>query len=233
MISMLTESTKFMVLAALSLAMVVTPALAFAQQAPAGPESNQAAAGAINLRQGAVEFLNDNLNATLFDAVETAESQVQNSTAVAGQLDAVEGYLAYNITVANTDSNVIYNVFVDPSNGKVISTSVGPSVNAVRLPVGFEDLNATLVDAMDLAEKKIQNSISIAGDFEPMQGGALVYSITVADLDNGVLYKIDIDAATGGITSVSEGTPIGDLGIRGIFGQSGEEAKTETGGGTP
>jgi hypothetical protein len=60
-----------------------------------------------------------------------------------------------------------------------------------------------------------------------------VYSITVADLDNGVLYKIDVEAATGGITSVSEGTPIGDLGIRGIFGQSAEEAKTETGGGTP
>src|SRR5581483_1346221 len=140
MISALTESTKFLLLT-LSLATVVTPALAFAQQAPAGPESTQVAAGAISLTQGAVEFLNNNLNATLFDAVETAESQVQNSTAVAGQLDAVEGYLAYNITAANTDSNVIYNVFVDPSNGKVISTSVGPSVNAVRVPTGFEDLN--------------------------------------------------------------------------------------------
>jgi uncharacterized membrane protein YkoI len=163
--------------------------------------------------------MNDNLNATLFDAFETAERQVQNSTAIAGQLDAVDGYLAYNITVANTDNNVTYHVFVDPSNGNIISTSVGRPVSALGLPSTFENLNATLIDAAGVAENQGQNSTAIAGSFEVRQGSPLAYGITMAGLNNGTLYRIEVDAATGKIASTSQGMPIGDLGIEGIFGQ--------------
>ncbi|WP_158384956.1 PepSY domain-containing protein [Candidatus Nitrososphaera evergladensis] len=214
---------------------IIMPSLAFAQTSTnsggdgAITQSNSSsnnthaeggpiAAGRINLKQAAVDFINGNLNATLFDAAEAAERQVQNSTVIAGRLDAVEGYLAYNITVADTDNNVTYRVYVDPSDGKIVSTSVGRPVSALGIPPSFEDLNATMIDAADVAENQIENSTAIAGSFAVTQGNALVYSVMVADLDKGLIYKVDIDAATGNAASISKGMPIGDLGIEGVFG---------------
>lgn len=197
-------------------------------QAPASPGEMQTAAasppqitGSINTKQIAKDLLNENLNATFVDAADIAENQVANGTVISGNLSVVQGYLVYNTTVANINSNTAYNVIIDPSNARVLAASQGMPLGTVGGQGGKEFLNsgnvtATLVDAAATAEGQFANGMAIAGSFEVMEGKP-VYSITVVEVNNEMLFKVVVDPSTGNVLTTSEGTRVGDLGIKGVF----------------
>ncbi len=177
--------------------------------------------GTINVKQAAKDFLNEHLNATLVDATDLAEEQITNGTVVAGSLDAVQDSLVYKITVADLNSELAYKVYVDPSTGRVLATSTEGTPlaelgGAAGNVTNFENVTITLVDAADVAEDQIPNGIAIAGDIEVSQGNMVVYSITVADVDSGMLYKMTVDPNTSAV-STPQGMPMGNLGIGGVF----------------
>jgi uncharacterized membrane protein YkoI len=196
--------------------------LAFAQTTATTP--NQAAttnqtAGTISLAQAAKDFLNDNLNATMIDAASAAEDQVPNGATVAAHFGILQGSLVYNVTVADTDTGNAFNVFVDAASGKVLSKSAAFSVDTLGLPAGFDNATKTLIDAADVAENQVQNGMVIAGSIATAaqaEGGALVYLITVADIDNGTLHETRVNPTTGSIIS-SEVVPLGELHIGDLF----------------
>jgi len=78
--------------------------------------------GTIDVRQGARNFLNENVKVTLSEASGKAESQV-NGKAVSGDLGVVQGYLVYTFKVANPNNGSIQKVIVDAGNGSVLYTS--------------------------------------------------------------------------------------------------------------
>lgn len=210
---------------------MVTPLSAFAQTAPTNNNNTnsmttamQQLNGSINVKQATKDFLNQHLNATLVDATDIAEEQVTNGTVVAGSLDTVQDSLVYNITVADLKNELAYKVYVDPSTGRVLakSTEGRPLAelggSAAGNVTNFENLMITLVDAANLAENQIPNGMAIAGDIEGSQGGntAVVYSITVADVDGGMLYKMTVDPNTSAV-STPQVMPMGNLIIGGVF----------------
>jgi hypothetical protein len=81
--------------------------------------------GSINVKQEIKNFLTDNVNTTLADAVSTAESQV-NATAFAAHIDVVQGYLAYTVILADLNTDNINIVIVDAGNGSVLSSQTIP-----------------------------------------------------------------------------------------------------------
>ncbi|AIC16972.1 PepSY domain-containing protein [Nitrososphaera viennensis] len=208
-------------------AVVVMMPLASAQVPPASPEGGNATqtslqiTGSINAQQAAKDFLNENLNATFVDASDIAENQVVNGTVILGHLDVVQGYLVYNTTVANIGNDTAYSVIIDPSSGIVLAISEGTPLGTIGGQGGKEFLDsgnatATLVDAADVAEGQFVNGTAIAGSFEIMQGNP-VYNITVIDVNNGMLFQVVVDPRTGNVLTTSEGAPMGDLGIGGVF----------------
>ncbi|WP_158384923.1 PepSY domain-containing protein [Candidatus Nitrososphaera evergladensis] len=198
--------------------------LAFAQTTATTP--NQAAtttanqtAGTISLTQAAKDFLNDNLNATMIDAASAAEDQVPNGATVAAHFGILQGSLVYNVTVADTDTGNAFNVFVDAASGKILSKSAAFPVDTLGLPAGFDNATKTLIDAADVAENQVQNGMVVAGSIATAaqaEGGALVYLITVADIDNGTLHETRVNPTTGSIIS-SEVVPLGELHIGDLF----------------
>jgi uncharacterized membrane protein YkoI len=208
----------------------LTPLSAFAQTATNSSNNTttmttmQQLNGSINVKQAAKDFLNQHLNATLVDATDMAEEQVTNGTVVAGRLDAVQDSLVYNITVADLNSELAYRVYVDPSTGRVLAKSTEGTPlaelgsSAAGNVTNFENLTITLVDAANLAENQIPNGIAIAGDIEGSEGGntGVVYSITVADVNGGILYKMTVDPNTNAV-STPQMMPMGNLGIGGVF----------------
>ncbi|AIF85524.1 Peptidase propeptide domain-containing protein [Candidatus Nitrososphaera evergladensis SR1] len=220
-----------------STATTVTPLSAFAQAGPITSDNNNTTNsntsnvttampqlnGSINVKQAAKDFLNQHINATLVDATDLAEEQVTNGTVVAGSLDAVQDSLVYNITVADLNSELAYKVYVDPSTGRVLarSTEGRPLVElgaAAGNVTTFGNLTITLVDAANLAENQIPNGIAIAGEIEGSEGGnvGVVYSITVADVNGGTLYKMTVDPNTSAV-STPQMMPMGNLAIGGVF----------------
>ncbi|AIF83001.1 Peptidase propeptide domain-containing protein [Candidatus Nitrososphaera evergladensis SR1] len=213
-----------------SLAAVVVTMPSASAQVPVNPTEGNATQqtssfslqtnGTINAKQAAKDFLNENLNATFVDASDTAENQVANGTVVSGHLDVVQSFLVYNTTVANLDNSTVYSVFIDPSNGRVLGTSEARPLSTIG-QVGENlsnagNLTATLVDAASTAEGQFANGAAIAGSFEVMQGNP-VYNITVVNVNDGMLFQVVVDPRTGSILTTSEGTPMGDLGIGGVF----------------
>lgn len=180
------------------------------------------AAGTVNLHEAAVDFLNENLNATLFDALEAAERQVPSSTAIEAHLDAVQGYLVYNVTVADLTDELFYQVDIDTMSGKVLAASspgkplfgLGAKDNSAN----FANVNASIVDAADAAEGQIQNGTAIAGSFEVIPGlRNPVYNITVFGNDSGVFYEMYVDSVTARVLCLPEEMHPGDLRIEGVF----------------
>ncbi|AIF82994.1 hypothetical protein NTE_00918 [Candidatus Nitrososphaera evergladensis SR1] len=78
--------------------------------------------GSINVKQAIKDFLTDNLNVTLGDAIATAEAQVANGTTVAAHLDVVQGFLVYRVIVVDINNEIIHNVIVDAGNGSVLAS---------------------------------------------------------------------------------------------------------------
>lgn len=212
-------------------AAVATPSLAFAQ-APANPQqgnatqtqatANQTITGSINVRQAVKDLLNENLNATFVDAADTAENQVANGTVISGRLGVLQGYLVYGTTVADLNNNTTYNVIIDPSTGRVLVTTRGAPADTVigsqagKSLLSSGNLTMTLVDAADAAEGQFATGTAIGGSFEVVQGNP-VYNITVADVNNGMTFQVTVDPRTGNVLTTSQGTPMGDMSVKGVF----------------
>jgi hypothetical protein len=179
--------------------------------------------------QGAQDFLNNNLNASLVNAMTAAENALQNSTAVGGHFSILQNSLVYNVTVADIGNNTAFNVFVDPANGNVLSKTAAIPLSSLALPAGFANATTILVDAAGTAEDQVENGIAISASIEggTQQGGSggvsapaanvITYNITVADFANGTLHKIKIDSATGKTVSAPEVVPLGQLHIGDLF----------------
>jgi len=77
--------------------------------------------GTIDVKQAIKNFLADNVNVTLSEAVATAEAQI-NGTAVAGHLDVVQGFLVYSVIVVDMNNEIIHWVVVDAGDGSVLAS---------------------------------------------------------------------------------------------------------------
>ncbi len=92
----------------------------------------------VNETQTADDFDTSILAIQPENASQVAAAQVTNGTVVNNQLDVVQGYLVYTITVADFANHDIFHVIVDPGDGSVLYSSPG-------IPVG----NSSLQDMMD------------------------------------------------------------------------------------
>src|SRR5215213_2714679 len=79
--------------------------------------------GSVSVQQQANQFIQDNVRVPFATALETAQAQVGNGTAISGHLGVVQGYLAYTFKLANFDAQTIRIVIVDAGNGAALYTS--------------------------------------------------------------------------------------------------------------
>ena len=79
--------------------------------------------GSVNVREQANQFIQDNVQVPFATALETAQAEVGNGTAISGRLGIVQGYLVYIFKVANFDAETSRLVIVDAGNGAVLHTS--------------------------------------------------------------------------------------------------------------
>jgi uncharacterized membrane protein YkoI len=79
--------------------------------------------GSINVREQTNQFIQDNARVPFATALESAQAEVGNGTAISGRLGIVEGYLVYIFKVANFDAETSRIVIVDAGNGAVLHTS--------------------------------------------------------------------------------------------------------------
>jgi uncharacterized membrane protein YkoI len=79
--------------------------------------------GSVNIRDQANQFLQDSVQVPFATALETAQAQVGNGTAISGSLGVVQGYLVYIFKLANFDAETSRIVIVDAGNGSVLYTS--------------------------------------------------------------------------------------------------------------
>jgi uncharacterized membrane protein YkoI len=79
--------------------------------------------GSVNVREQANRLIQDNIQVPFATALETAQTEVGNGTAISGRLGVVQGYLVYIFKVANFDAQTSRIVIVDVGNGAVLYTS--------------------------------------------------------------------------------------------------------------
>jgi uncharacterized membrane protein YkoI len=79
--------------------------------------------GSVNIQEQANQFLRDSVQVSFATALETAQAQVGNGTAISGSLGVVQGYLVYIFKLANFDAETSRIVIVDAGNGSVLYTS--------------------------------------------------------------------------------------------------------------
>jgi uncharacterized membrane protein YkoI len=79
--------------------------------------------GSVNVQQQTNQFIRDNLRVPFATALETAQAEVENGTAISGRVGVVQGYLVYIFKVANFDAETSRIVIVDAGNGSVLYTS--------------------------------------------------------------------------------------------------------------
>jgi uncharacterized membrane protein YkoI len=79
--------------------------------------------GSVNVQQQSNQFIQDNVQVPFATALETAQAEVGNGTAISGRLGIVQGYLVYIFKVANFDANTSRIVIVDAGNGAMLYTS--------------------------------------------------------------------------------------------------------------
>jgi uncharacterized membrane protein YkoI len=79
--------------------------------------------GSVNVREQANQFIQDSVQVPFATALETAQAEVGNGTAISGRLGVVQGYLVYIFKVANFDTETSRTVIVDAGNGAVLYTS--------------------------------------------------------------------------------------------------------------
>ena len=79
--------------------------------------------GSVSVQQQANQFIQDNVRVPFSTALETAQAQVGNGTAISGHLGVVQGYLVYTFKLANSDAQTSRIVIVDAGNGAALYTS--------------------------------------------------------------------------------------------------------------
>jgi uncharacterized membrane protein YkoI len=79
--------------------------------------------GSVNVREQSNQFIQDNVQVPFATALETAQAQVGNGTAISGNLGVVQGYFVYIFKLANFDAQTSRTVIVDAGNGSVLYTS--------------------------------------------------------------------------------------------------------------
>jgi uncharacterized membrane protein YkoI len=79
--------------------------------------------GSINVVEQSNQFIQDSVQVPFATALETAQSEIGNGTAISGRLGVIQGYLVYIFKVANFDTETTRTVIVDAGNGAVLHTS--------------------------------------------------------------------------------------------------------------
>ena len=79
--------------------------------------------GSINVEQQSNQFIQDNVRVPFATALETAQTEVGNGTAISGNLGVVQGYLVYIFKLTNFDAQTSRTVIVDAGNGSVLYIS--------------------------------------------------------------------------------------------------------------
>jgi uncharacterized membrane protein YkoI len=79
--------------------------------------------GSVNVQQQTNQFLQDSVQVPFATALQTAQAEVGNGTAISGHLGVVQGYLVYTFKLANFDVQTSRIVIVDAGNGSVLYTS--------------------------------------------------------------------------------------------------------------
>lgn len=79
--------------------------------------------GSVNIREQSNQFIQESVQVPFATALETAQAEVGNGTAISGRLGVVQGYLAYIFKLANFDTETSRIVIVDAGNGSVLHTS--------------------------------------------------------------------------------------------------------------
>jgi len=79
--------------------------------------------GSVNIGQQSNQLIQDSIQVPFATALETAQTEAGNGTAISGSLGVVQGYLVYIIKVANFDTETTRTVIVDAGNGAILHTS--------------------------------------------------------------------------------------------------------------
>ena len=79
--------------------------------------------GSVNIREQSNQFIQESVQVPFATALETAQAEVGNGTAISGRLGVVQGYLVYIFKLANFDTETSRIVIVDAGNGSVLHTS--------------------------------------------------------------------------------------------------------------
>ena len=79
--------------------------------------------GSVNIREQSNQFIQESVQVPFATALETAQAEVGNGTAISGRLGVIQGYLVYIFKLANFDAETSRIVIVDAGNGSVLHTS--------------------------------------------------------------------------------------------------------------
>jgi uncharacterized membrane protein YkoI len=79
--------------------------------------------GSVNIREQSNQFIQESVQVPFATALETAQAEAGNGTAISGRLGVVQGYLVYIFKLANFDTETSRIVIVDAGNGSVLHTS--------------------------------------------------------------------------------------------------------------
>ena len=79
--------------------------------------------GSVSVKDAIKNFIKENQKVTFSQASQTAESQVNNGTVVAGRLGIAQGYLVYTFLVLDSGNETASKVIIDAGNGQVLHTS--------------------------------------------------------------------------------------------------------------
>lgn len=79
--------------------------------------------GSVSIPEQTNRFIQQSVQVPFATALETAQAEVGNGTAISGRLGVVQGYLVYIFKLANFDAETSRIVIVDAGNGSVLHTS--------------------------------------------------------------------------------------------------------------
>ena len=79
--------------------------------------------GSVSIPEQTNQFVQQSVQVPFATALETAQAEVGNGTAISGNLGVVQGYLVYIFKLANFDAETSRIVIVDAGNGSVLHAS--------------------------------------------------------------------------------------------------------------
>ncbi len=79
--------------------------------------------GSVNVLEQTNQFIRDSIQVPFATALETAQAEVGNDTAISGRIGVVQGYLVYTFKVANFDAETSRMIVVDAGNAEELYTS--------------------------------------------------------------------------------------------------------------